>query len=109
MKTALYAGLLAILLITVPPLAAAGQSGPARLQEETTDWTSPGATLPAPEVETAPGSYDRSFRLPVSTPDGVQSFTLHDYLTGVLLAELPSDFAPEAMKAQAVEIGRAHV
>ncbi len=39
----------------------------------------------------------------VLDPTGaVQSLSLTDYLTGVLLAELPADFEPEAKKAQAV-------
>ena len=38
----------------------------------------------------------------MQTEDGVRELSLHDYLTGVVLAEMPTDFAPEALKAQAV-------
>lgn len=41
--------------------------------------------------------------LNVLQPDGrIASMALEDYLTGVLLAEMPADFEPEALKAQAV-------
>ncbi|MBQ7341134.1 MAG: stage II sporulation protein D [Oscillospiraceae bacterium] len=41
--------------------------------------------------------------LPVLMPDGtVEQMVLEDYITCVLLAEMPSEFEPEALKAQAV-------
>ena len=36
------------------------------------------------------------------TEDGTETLTLSAYLTGVVLSEMPPDFAPEALKAQAV-------
>ena len=65
----------------------------------------PPATEPSvPEaVQTAPvESFDDALTLRVQTEDGVRELSLHDYLTGVVLAEMPTDFAPEALKAQAV-------
>ena len=54
-------------------------------------------------VQTAPvESFDDALTLRVQTEDGVRELSLHDYLTGVVLAEMPTDFAPEALKAQAV-------
>lgn len=45
---------------------------------------------------------DSSF-IPVRDPDGsCRSMELDTYLTGVLLAEMPADFHPEALKAQSV-------
>lgn len=53
-------------------------------------------------AETPQVSFDDGLLLRVETADGVEEMTLHDYLTGVVLAEMPTDFAPEALKAQAV-------
>ena len=54
-------------------------------------------------VQTAPvESFDDALTLRVQTEDGVRELSLHDYLTGVVLAEMPTDFASEALKAQAV-------
>lgn len=47
-------------------------------------------------------SFDDALTLRVQTQDGVLELSLHEYLTGVVLAEMPTDFAPEALKAQAV-------
>ena len=56
-----------------------------------------------PETEPAEAAgFDRGFRLPVLRDGQTVSMDLHDYLTGVLLGEVPADFAPEARKAQAV-------
>lgn len=52
------------------------------------------------EAEAAP--FDEALTLRVETENGVLEMSLHDYLTGVVLAEMPSEFAPEALKAQAV-------
>lgn len=38
----------------------------------------------------------------VLTEEGEQEMDMQDYLTGVLAAEMPASFAPEALKAQAV-------
>lgn len=55
-------------------------------------------TEPPPESVTAPvQTY-----IPVLTNGEVQIMELEQYVTCVLLKELPSDFHPEAMKAQAV-------
>ncbi len=40
--------------------------------------------------------------IPVLTPGGIVELGLDDYLTGVVLAEMPASFEPEAHKAQAV-------
>ena len=64
--------------------------------------TEPEETKPLPEAKEAPpASFDREFRLPVLREGQVVSMDLHSYLTGVLLGEVPADFAPEALKAQA--------
>ena len=38
----------------------------------------------------------------VNRAGNLQQMTLRDYLVGVVLAEMPADFEPEALKAQAV-------
>lgn len=48
-------------------------------------------------------SFDRSCMVVIRNTDGTQTqLDLEAYLTGVLLAEVPPDFEPEALKAQAV-------
>lgn len=43
------------------------------------------------------------FLMPVLMPDGqIQKIELDDYLTSVILGEIPAEFEPEAQKAQAV-------
>lgn len=53
----------------------------------------------APEAE---ADFDRRFRLPVLREGETVSMELEEYLTGVLLGEMPMSFEPEALKAQAV-------
>ena len=53
--------------------------------------------------ETAEGCLDSSLTLQVLMPDGsVEALPLNTYLSGVLLAEMPTSFPLEALKAQAV-------
>ena len=47
-------------------------------------------------------SRDGEKTLTVLTPDGNKEMTLHDYLIGVVAAEMPAKFETEALKAQAV-------
>lgn len=63
------------------------------------------AAPPASEAEpTAPeqDAFDANCKLAVLTEDGVVVMDLEQYLTGVLLAEMPVSFGEEALKAQAV-------
>ncbi len=53
-----------------------------------------------PQTGTKPQT---SVSINLTLPDGtVQTMELEDYLVGVVLAEMPADFEPEALKAQAV-------
>lgn len=47
-------------------------------------------------------SFDRNQQIRVLQEGRISSMSLRDYLIGVLAAEMPSDFPPEALKAQAV-------
>lgn len=49
-----------------------------------------------------PLSLDESTTVPVEIHGSTQSMSLRDYLIGVLAGEMPADFEPEALKAQAV-------
>ncbi len=73
---------------------------PAIEQAETTAAATMPQTIAAvPELTqpTEPGTL-----LEVLTPGGVEKMELESYLVGVLLAEMPTTFEPEALKAQAV-------
>lgn len=83
------AALLSLAVLLIPPLPSAPG-----LPED--------STPPSSETASAP----ERLRLTVCTEDGSgETMDLSDYLTGVLLAEMPADFEPEALKAQAVVSG----
>ncbi|MDR1117144.1 MAG: stage II sporulation protein D [Oscillospiraceae bacterium] len=50
----------------------------------------------------APPSSDGGITVKVQFADGVRELRLYDYLCGVVSAEMPASFPPEALKAQAV-------
>lgn len=65
------------------------------------------AEVSAAAAETAPieecaNSFDEDVVLRVKNGEAVQEMTLHEYLVGVLAAEMPSDFPTEALMAQAI-------
>ena len=75
-------------------LAALFQERPAHGDVERGSLTATGA---------APAPYDASVTLTVKNRAGnLQQMTLEEYLAGVVLAEMPASFEPEALKAQAV-------
>lgn len=59
-----------------------------------------------PIVESVPETYAvEQIHMPVTvrlTDGNVKNMDMDDYLTGVVLGEMPADFEPEALKAQAV-------
>lgn len=57
---------------------------------------------PGQMPETEPTQPAVQHRIPVLTEDGMVEMELESYVLGVVLAEVPSSFAPEALKAQAV-------
>ena len=61
----------------------------------------PTAVTQAPTVQKAT-PFDTETTLRVLTASGVREMTLRDYLIGTLLAEMPADFPPEALRAQAI-------
>lgn len=59
---------------------------------------------PAQEEQEAPSlpAFDAAVTLRVQTEDGTQELLLRDYLIGAVLAEMPTGFPSEALRAQAV-------
>lgn len=51
---------------------------------------------------TKSASFDKLLQMRIQTSDGIIKVNLHDYLVGVLSAEMPVDFPIEALKAQAI-------
>lgn len=66
---------------------------------KTTEASSAGRDTASDDAET---DFDRTLTLRVLDGEQVEEMTLYDYLTGVLLAEMPASFPLEALKAQAV-------
>ncbi len=57
---------------------------------------------PQGAVQVASDSFDSSTHVTVLVDGEVQDMVLHDYLCGVLAAEMPASFPEEALKAQAL-------
>jgi len=70
------------------------------ISEEVT--TEPIAQTPEPDTPVIDPGYDRSITLTVSGEEGCYSVSLHEYLIGVVMAEMPVYFHREALRAQAV-------
>ncbi len=64
--------------------------------------TEPGTLPPGTHQEQSTPGTDQDLTIRVRTESGVREMGLDDYLVGVLLGEMPMDFAEEALKAQAV-------
>lgn len=62
----------------------------------------PAVSAPAQEAPTALPAFDAAVTLRVRTDSGTQELSLREYLIGALLAEMPTDFPAEALRAQAV-------
>lgn len=92
MKKQLLLSFLAGLVLPLV-LAAAFQKGPAAEDVESDGLSPTQASAPV----------DGTVSLTVKNRAGnLQQMTLEEYLVGVVLAEMPADFEPEALKAQAV-------
>ena len=86
------------------PLAALGEApGAAPAQPSPDLLTLPAAPTPTAEPAPPPGEWDSGRSLRLLGRDGqVRELTLSDYLWGVVAAEMPASFEPEALRAQAV-------
>lgn len=118
MKDSVLAVLVIVLFWAALPLLCAGSGGkkadavtPTAFQSADPEPTDrfggvqnadrPVQTVADAAPEAVPG-FDAGFTLPVLQGSEIVQMDLHTYLTGVLLAEMPSSFADEARKAQAV-------
>ncbi len=95
---------LVLCVYALPVLTVGGLDGPradkaaaAEQKEE-----SPERKPPQGAVQAAGDSYDRATRVTVCIDGAASGMTLHDYLCGVLAAEMPASFPEEALKAQAL-------
>lgn len=114
MREEICAALAGLLLCTALPTAGALQcrkSAPAEVMAEPPATagafeaaleTESEATMQITDVSHKAQSFDHSFNLPVLLGDGVDSMTLHNYLVGALVGEMPLSFDVEALKAQAI-------
>lgn len=97
MKRLLTATLLVVLLSYGLPLLTLGvepeEKQPEPQQEEARDGQA---------VQVSGQSYDEKTQVTVLTEGQVQTMPLSRYLRGVVAAEMPASFPPEALKAQAV-------
>ena len=88
--------LLAGALFLLPLLTVRGPSDPQEGEEL------PSGTLPIERAAESAGGRDRGRLVKLLQPDGtVAELTMADYLFGVVAAEMPAAFEPEALKAQA--------
>lgn len=79
------------MVVTVEQPAAAPEEAPEEVPEE------------APEEKAVQeASYDEETSISLLTGNDIQSLPLSEYLTGVVLSEMPASFQLEALKAQAV-------
>lgn len=88
----------ALPVLTVESRGIPQSYGAAQPEEDSGEAGAPSADA----VQTVADSYDRSTRLTVNIDGTVSELTLHDYLCGVLAAEMPASFPEEALKAQAL-------
>ena len=86
------------------PLAALGDAPGAPAPQPTPDLlTLPASPTPAPQPVPSPGERDAGRTLRLLGRDGqVTELAMGDYLWGVVAAEMPAAFEPEALRAQAV-------
>lgn len=107
MKKTILLAYLALFITFLPPVLShrlpEGPARPTELPEESA------APVQTPEPEAAPLAAPVSQaespapkRIAVQTEEGVTEMDMQEYLIGVVAAEMPASFAPEALKAQAV-------
>lgn len=97
----LISGLLCLLFLLSPLPRAAGAE---EKQNETGPAAAPTPSAPAEPAapEEALPPFDAATDITLRTPDGTRTLPLDEYLTGVLLAEMPADFPAAALEAQAI-------
>ena len=92
----LISGLLCLVFLVVPLPRAAGADA-----VEATIAATEALSESAPPEEPLP-PFDAATEITLRTADGLRTLPLDKYLVGVLLAEMPADFPPAALEAQAI-------
>lgn len=92
----LISGLLCLVFLVVPLPRAAGADA-----VEATIAATEAKSESAPPEEPLP-PFDAATEITLRTADGLRTLPLDKYLVGVLLAEMPADFPPAALEAQAI-------
>ena len=92
----LISGLLCLVFLVVPLPRAAGADA-----VEATIAATEAPSESAPPEEVLP-PFDAATEITLRTADGLRTLPLDKYLVGVLLAEMPADFPPAALEAQAI-------
>ncbi|MDD4715004.1 MAG: stage II sporulation protein D [Oscillospiraceae bacterium] len=98
MKRLLLVAIITLLILFLFPLFLLGGK-PASSSQKTPGATLPAATLPA---NRAVAEADANVAIRLLSGGKVSKISLDKYLWGVVAAEMPASFAPEALKAQAV-------
>lgn len=117
-RTGLFAAMAAILLPVLVLTAVGAMEGDGQPHAESTEQTQPVQEpveqtrtdaepaplepLPVAIDETSLETPDERQTIRLLTEDGERTMTIAEYLVGVLIGEIPSGFAQEAVKAQAV-------
>ena len=90
-----------LLPLRLLPDGQADAPSPDSTAPEVSDIPTP-TSPPSDDSPSSPTAVDRQLRLQVLQNGVCQELDLETYLTGVLRAEMPASFAPEALKAQVV-------
>ena len=98
MKKTVFLAYLALLLAFLPYLLRTGRAA----GEEAAKPGPTAAAIPAQEPSPIPAGPPSAASVRVLINGAVEEMDMQDYLVGVLAAEMPADFQPEALKAQAV-------
>ena len=103
LRAPLLTGLALGAALLLLPLTALGESPGAAARPSPDLLTLPAVPTPAAEPAPSPGQWDGGRSLRLLGRDGqVSELTMADYLWGVVAAEMPASFEPEALRAQAV-------
>jgi len=104
MRAPFLTGLALSAALLLLPLTALGDApGAAQAQPSPNLLTLPALPTPTAEPLPSPGAWDGAQTLRVLGRDGqVAEMSMADYLWGVVAAEMPASFEPEALRSQAV-------
>ena len=102
MKRSLLTACAALALVYALPLCTLGLEGGEKEENPPASPSAETAAQPTASPEKTGESYDERIHITLLRDGQVEELALGDYLEGVLAAEMPASFPPEALKAQAV-------